>query len=153
MIVAKRTDASNYRGIHPMLDKALDHLNDEFLQAVGKEPVHIDGQKLYAMLNVFETLPDDRLFFEAHRDYLDIHAVLSGEERIDIAYTEALTPDEDTSKPENDLYAYSDTDPEHQSVVLGSGDFLVAFPSDAHRVKGQVCGASQVRKVVFKIKI
>lgn len=153
MIVAKRRDAADYRGIHPMLDKALDCLNDEFLLAVGTESTHVDGQKLYATLNLFETQPDNKLFFEAHRDYLDIHVVLSGEERMDIADTAALTLNEGASKPENDFYAYSDKDPAHQSIVLRNGDFLVAFPADAHRVKGQVDGPSEVRKVVFKIKL
>ena len=153
MIVAKRKDAADYRGIHPMLDKALDFLTDEFLQSVGTESTHMDGQKLYATLNLFETQPDDKLFFEAHREYLDIHVPLSGEERMDIADTAALTLNEGASKPENDFYAYSDRDPAHQSIVLKNGDFLVAFPADAHRVKGQVSGPSDVRKVVFKIKL
>ena len=33
------------------------------------------------------------------------------------------------------------------------GIHLVAFPADAHRVKGQVSGPSEVRKVVFKVKL
>ena len=153
MIVAKRKDAADYRGIHPLLDRALDCLTDEFLETVGTESVHIDGRDLYATLNLFETQPDDTLFFEAHRKYLDIHVPLAGEERMDIADTASLSLDEAASKPENDFYAYSDRDPEHQRVILKRGDFLVAFPADAHRVKGQVSGASEVRKVVFKIRI
>ena len=153
MIVGKLQNAADYRGIHPMLDKALDYLNDEFLNTVGTESTQMDGKNLYATLNLFETQPDEKLFFEAHRDYLDIHVPLAGEERLDIAYTPDLTPDEAASKPENDFYAYTDKDPEHQSVVLRHGTFLVAWPSDAHRCKGQVCGASDVRKVVFKIKL
>ena len=82
MIVAKLKDAADYRGIHPMLDKALEYLNDEFMNTVG-----------------------------------------------------------------------SDKAPAHQSIILRHGDFLVAFPQDAHRVKGQVSGPSDVRKVVFKIRI
>ena len=152
MIVAKWKDAADYRGIHPLLDRALDCLNDEFLESVGTESTHIDGQNLYATLNLFETQPDEKLFFEAHRKYLDIHVLLAGEERMDIADTAGLSLDEAVSKPENDFYAYSDRDPEHQSVILKRGDFLVAFPADAHRVKGQVNGISEVRKVVFKIR-
>ena len=33
------------------------------------------------------------------------------------------------------------------------GIHLVAFPADAHRVKGQVSSPSEVRKVVFKVKL
>jgi len=153
MIVAKLKNAADYRGIHPTLDRALEYLHEEFLETVGTETVHMDGQNLYATLNLFETQPDEKGFFEAHRDYLDIHVVLTGEERMDIAETAALTPDEAASKPENDFYVYQDKNPAHQSIVLRRGDFLVAWPSDAHRVKGQVSGPSEVRKVVFKIRI
>ena len=153
MIVAKMKDAADYRGIHPMLDRALEYLNDEFLATVGTETTHMDGKNLYATLNIFETQPDEKGFFEAHRDYLDIHVPLCGEERMDIAETAVLTPDDAASKPENDFYAFTDSNPPHQSIVLRHGDFLVAFPEDAHRVKGQVSGPSEVHKVVFKIRI
>ena len=153
MIVAKLKDAADYRGIHPVLDRALDCLNEEFLLTVGTETTHMDGQDLYATLNLCETQPVEKGFFEAHREYLDIHVPLAGEERMDIADTAMLTLDEAASKPENDFYAYSDKDPDHQSIILKRGDFLVAFPADAHRVKGQVSGPSEVQKVVFKIRL
>ena len=136
MIVAKLKDAADYRGIHPMLDKALEYLNDEFMNTVGTEATHMEGNDLYATLNLFETQPDEKGFFEAHQKYLDIQ-----------------TPDDAASKPENDFYAFTDKNPAHQSIILRHGDFLVAFPQDAHRVKGQVSGPSDVRKVVFKIRI
>ena len=60
---------------------------------------------------------------------------------------------EAASRPENDFYVFTDRNPSHQSIILKHGDFLVAFPEDAHRVKGQVSGPSDVRKVVFKIRI
>lgn len=153
MIVAKLKDAADYRGIHPMLDQALDCLNEEFLATVGTETSYLDGKNLYATLNLFETQPDEKLFFEAHRNYLDIHVLLDGEERMDIADTAILHLNKEISRPENDFYAYSDPKPELQSIVLKKGDFLVAFPADAHRVKGQVNGPSEVRKVVFKIRL
>ena len=153
MIIGNLQNAADYRGIHPMLDKALDYLNDEFLSTVGTEATHMDGDKLYATLNVFTTQPDEKLIFEAHRDYLDIHVPLAGEERLDVAYTPDLELDEAACKPENDFYVYTDKEPACQSVLLRHGTFLVAFPSDAHRCKGQVSGESDVRKVVFKIKL
>ena len=79
--------------------------------------------------------------------------ILSGEERMDIAETSALTPDDAVSKPENDCYVFTEKNPAHQSIILKHGDFLVAFPQDAHRVKGQVNGPSNVKKIVFKIRI
>ena len=153
MIVAKNADAANYRGFSPLLDRALDLLTPEFLASVGTETVHMDGDKLYATLNIFDTAPDAETFFESHKLYLDIHAVTKGEERMEIADPKALTVDEVKSKPEGDFYAYTEKSAEHQTLILRPGTFLVAFPDDAHRCKGQVDGVSQVEKVVFKILI
>ena len=79
MIVAKLKDAADYRGIHPMLDKALDYLNDGFLNTVGTEATHMEGNDLYATLNLFETQPDHpcdplRRGTDGHRRNLGAHA-------------------------------------------------------------------------------
>lgn len=153
MIVARSADAANYKGFSPLLDKALDLLTPEFLASVGTTTVHMDGERLYATLNVFETAPESETFFESHKKYLDIHAVTKGEERMEVADPKALTVDEVRSNPANDFYAYTEKSAEHQNLILKPGTFLVAFPDDAHRCKGQVDGPSQVEKVVFKILI
>ncbi len=153
MIVARNADAANYKGFSPLLDKALDLLTPEFLAGVGTTTVHVDGEKLYATRNIFDTAPDSETFFESHKRYLDIHAVIKGEERMEIADPKALTLDEVTSKPESDFYAFMEKSAEHQNLILKPGTFLVAFPDDAHRCKGQVDGVSHVEKVVFKILI
>ena len=153
MIVAKNADAANYKGFSPLLDKALDLLTSEFLASVGTETVHMDGEKLYATRNIFETAPDSETFFESHKRYLDIHAVVAGEERMEIADPKALTVDETGSKPASDFYALTEKRAEHQTLILKPGPFLVAFPDDAPRCKGQVNGPSHVEKIVFKILI
>lgn len=153
MIVARNADAANYKGFSPLLDKALDLLTPEFLASVGTETVHMDGEKLYATRNIFDTAPDSETFFESHKRYLDLHAVTKGEERMEIADPKALTVDEEKSRPEGDFYAFTEKSAEHQTLILKPGTFLVAFPDDAHRCKGQVNGVSQVEKVVFKILI
>lgn len=153
MIVAKNADAANYKGFSPLLDKALDLLTPEFLSSVGTTTVRLDGDRLYATRNLFETVPDSETFFESHKRYLDIHAVVKGEERMEIANPGDLTVDEAVSRPESDFYAFAEKSAEHQTAILRPGTFLVAFPDDAHRCKGQVKGTSQVEKVVFKILI
>ena len=153
MIVARNADAANYKGFSPLLDKALDLLTPEFLASVGTETGHMDGEKLYATRNIFDTAPDSETFFESHKRYLDIHAVTKGGERMEIADPKALTVDEEKSRPEGDFYAFTEKSAEHQTLILKPGTFLVAFPDDAHRCKGQVNGVSQVEKVVFKILI
>ena len=145
MIIAELSDARSYCGIHPTLDRALELLNDEFLRSVGTETVYLDGERLYATLNRYETVPLENTFFEAHKRYLDIHVLIKGEERVDIANPEKLTEFEHR----DDFYAFHGKG--EQTVILRPGSFLVVFPGDAHRIKIRTDGSCAVEKVVFKI--
>ena len=149
MIYAKNKDALDYRGIHPNLDLALERLTEEFLASVGSERVEIKGGEVYATRFTYQTLPEEETFFEAHRKYLDIHLMLRGSERVEIAPPECLT--EFDRVEEGDFYAYRGEG--HYKLVLSPGDFLVVFPGDAHRIKTQVDGPQEVAKAVFKVKI
>ena len=149
MIYAKHKDASAYRGIHPNLDLALERITPEFLASVGPERVEIKGGDVYATRFTYETVPAEESFFEAHRKYLDIHIMMDGSERVEIAPPEALA--EFDRVEANDFYAYRGEG--QYKLVLSPGDFLVVFPSDAHRIKMQVDGPRTVSKVVFKVKI
>lgn len=147
MILAKNRDAAAYRGIHPRLDRALDCLTDEFLDSVGTEARRLDGDALYVTRFDYDTLPLEDTFFEAHRRYLDIHVMLRGAERVDIAHPDGLTLFEHSG----DFYGYRGD--AEQSLVLRPGEFLVVFPGDAHRIKIAAGAPEAVSKAVFKILV
>lgn len=149
MIYAKMNDAPAYRGIHPNLDLALDHITPEFLAGVGSERVELKGGDVYATRFTYETLPAEETFFEAHRKYLDIHIMVRGSEGVEIAPPEAL--EEFDRKEDGDFYAYRGRG--HYRLTLSPGDFLVVFPGDAHRIKMRSGGPETVSKVVFKVRI
>lgn len=149
MIYAKNSDALSYRGIHPNLDLALERITPEFLASVGPERVEIKGGDVYATRFTYETVPAEESFFEAHRKYLDIHIMMEGSEGVEIAPPEVLS--EFDRVEVNDFYAYRGEG--DYKLILSPGDFLVVFPSDAHRIKMQVDGPRTVSKVVFKVKI
>ena len=149
MIYAKNNDALTYRGIHPNLDLALEHITPEFLDRVGYEKVQLKGDDVYATRFTYATVPEEESFFEAHRKYLDIHIMVQGSEGVEIAPPEALAEFDRTEA--NDFYAYRGEG--DYRLVLAPGDFLVVFPGDAHRIKMQLGGPETVSKVVFKVKI
>ena len=150
MIYAKNQDALTYRGIHPNLDQALEHITPEFLNSLQDgQKVELKGEQVYCTRFTYETVPQEESFFEAHRRYLDIHIMLQGEERVDVNRPEELTLTQ--VQEENDFYAYQGES--WHSTVLRPGEFLVVFPEDAHRIKVQVGEAKTVSKAVFKVCI
>ena len=147
MILDKLSAANAYRGIHPRLDGVLDRLNEAFLATVGHETMELEGDKLYVTRFTYETLPREETFFEAHKRYLDVHLMVQGEERVELASPGGLT----LFEHQGDFYAYRGE--AEQSLVLRPGSFLVVFPEDAHRIKIQVNGPETVSKVVFKVLV
>ncbi len=97
----------------------------------------------------YETIPEEEGFFEAHKDFLDIHLMLAGRERVLLAPPSQL--EMFRCEPDNDFYAYRGQS-WHQ-VVLSPGDFLVVFPDDAHDIKLRLDRPETVTKAVFKVKI
>ena len=150
MIYAKNADALAYRGIHPNLDLALEHITPEFLAALrDNQRVELKGDLVYCTWFTYETIPQEESFFEAHRRYLDIHIMVEGEERVDVNRPEDLNLTD--AQEGNDFYAYQGES--WHSTVLKPGEFLVVFPGDAHRIKVQVDGPKTVSKAVFKVCI
>ena len=147
MILDKLTAARAYRGIHPRLDAVLDRLNEGFLATVGSEAQKLDGDALYVTRFTYDTLPLEDTFFEAHRRYLDVHLMMEGEERVELASPAGL----ELFEHKDDFYAYRGD--AEQSLVLRPESFLVVFPEDAHRIKIAVNGPETVSKVVFKVLV
>ena len=150
MIYAKNQEALAYRGIHPNLDLALEHITPEFLASLRDgQRVELQGDQVYCTRFTEETSPQEEGFFEAHRRYRDSHIRVEGEERVDVNRPEDLTLTE--AQEGNDFYAYQGES--WHSAVLRPGAFLVVFPGDAHRIKVQVDGPRTVSKAVFKVCI
>ena len=107
MILDKLSAANAYRGIHPRLDGVLDRLNETFLATVGPETMELEGDKLYVTRFTYETLPREETYFEAHKRYLDVHLMVQGEERVELASPGGLT----LFEHQGDFYAYPDSRP------------------------------------------
>ena len=149
MILAKNETARDYLGIHPNLDLALERINPEFLSQLGSDRVDIVSGQVWCTKFTYETISDEESFFEAHEKFLDIHLMLDGSERVEVAPPSAL--EQFDSIPTNDFYAYRGEG--HYKMILAPGDFLVVFPADAHKIKMQANGPQTVSKAVFKVKV
>lgn len=148
MIVANLTNKSEYYGIHPELDKALDLLTPEFLASVPTEKTLLDGENLFVTKYHLDTLSFEQTSYEAHRKYLDIQLLTEGAERVDIAHPDGLT----LAENRGDFYGY--TGEADQTVMLRPGNFIIVFPGDAHRLRIAVKEPGEkFTRVVFKIKV
>ena len=136
-----------------VVQKCIDFLRgDEFPKA--GESVEI-GNGIRCIVNKYETLQEADAYWEAHRKYVDVHYILSGKEKIGVAYIDECK----TGKyyAEQDYLEIDSVEAEKVAVwvMLKPGTVLCLFPNDAHQVKVQadLGKALEVNKVVFKIPV
>ena len=116
----------------------------------GKHPV--DGDNMFVMLDRYQSQPREQRRPEAHKLYLDIQYIVSGEELIAYeglqegsAVVEDMTPAQD-----NVFYRPSihETD-----IVMLKGMYAIFFPWDIHRPCCMYRNSGTVEKAVVKIRM
>lgn len=147
MIFGKKEELNLYRGISENVAKGIDFLmNFDTTQPEGK--YEIDGQKVYALVTSGKTKKSDEPVYEAHRKYIDLQYILSGEEDTGYASVEDCT----VTVPYDENGDYLMVKGEGSEVKVSAGDFYMAFPCDGHR---PMCSKTpgDIRKVIVKIAI
>ena len=111
---------------------------------------YILSENVYA--NVEEYSTKNEGYFEAHREYLDIQILLSGEEIIEYTSLNGLEV-KDVYDLARDIEFYHDGNNPIIPLKLETGIFAVLYPQDAHKpqLKYETCG--KVKKVVVKVKL
>jgi biofilm protein TabA len=133
------------------LEAAFEFLEKTDLAALplGRNP--IDGDDLYAAVSLGETKPPEAARFEAHRRYLDVQYVVSGQEGIGFAPLVSL----ETSEPYDETkdIEFFATPAKCAVVQMKPGRFAVFGPGEGHMPGCHLEGPHTVRKVVVKVSL
>ncbi len=119
------------------------------LKSYEKGSHEIDGKRLFVNIAEYETVEAEKRFWEAHREYLDIHLMLDGTEQIDLNFIKNM--DVKDYVPEDDFLPMEGR--KNSSVVLGRNDFLICYPSDGHRTAVAAEKSETIKKAIFKVHI
>ena len=149
-LFGRRNEASGLERLNPHFAKAFAFLRRTDLAELPNGRYEIDGTNCWA--NVFDvTLRpcSEELRFEAHRDTIDIHVPLTGEELVGFARTpESLMPE--LAKSPKDCVLF---DARGENRVLKAGEFAVVFPPyGAHAPSYQTPNCTSMRKLVVKVR-
>ena len=117
--------------------------------AVGRYP--LEGG-CYANVDRYCTRRVNENGLEAHRQYIDIQYLVTGEERILVQPLAGLecTQAYDEGR---DVAFYRHTDSPAADLRLGDGRFVILFPEDAHEPQLCVGSPTEVLKVVVKVPV
>lgn len=133
-----------------LMHQALVYARD-FDQSKADGRQEIDGDRLYALVNSYDSSPREERRYEAHKRYADIQVLLEGEEAIDVSLESNLPVIQEYNPTKDILYHQPPTDT--ATLVMKPGYFAIFYPQDVHRPNCQLHGKIHVRKIVMKVKV
>lgn len=152
MILDTLEHASHYETLLPGLKTAFDFLRRTDLSSLPDGRIELDGDRIYALLQSYQTKPRQGGQPEAHRRYADVQFILAGHEACGhttvTGNLSVATPYDAT----RDFMLFCETACDF--ITLTPGSFAIFLPHDAH-LPGRQDGseAVAVRKVVVKIRV
>lgn len=150
MVVDFLTNKGCYTAMHVSFEAAF-----RYLQQCEKEPPEVgryelESDKLFALVQEYTTTQSEELLWEAHKRYIDIQYVLSGQEIIEWSNID-LMPEGTPYNSEKDTYKCSSVD--GSPITMHTGYFAIFFPQDLHKPCCKAAIPSVVKKIVVKIAI
>lgn len=148
MIYDTIANRHRYAG-NPGIAEALDALAALDPSALPDEPVQLSDGAGHVGVSRHESRNPADVRFEAHRVFADVHAVLEGEERLEVAAVSGLHEETDYDEAEDVSFHAGATD---VTVTLRPGWFAIVFPGEAHRPGLWIDGPRPVTKAVAKVR-
>lgn len=149
MVFGNIRDLKDYGYLEAEVLKCFKYAKEHDLLGYEKGSHEIEGDDLFVNIVEYETTTAENRFWEAHRQYLDLHLMLRGAEQIDVNFIDNMEQKEFVPK---DDFLPMDGEP-NGHVVLREGDFLLCYPKDGHRTAVQVGSPETIKKAIFKIRI
>ncbi len=148
MIISNLQNSERIESLHPLFKQLFDYVKTHDLLHTECGRIELAGDDLF-INNVNPTCvsASDQVL-EVHRDYIDVHILLEGKERIGWKALEDVTDLKQAYQKEGDCALYSDTPTSF--VDLLPGQFLIVFPEDPH---APVIGEGKIRKLIGKVKL
>lgn len=140
-----------YKGLSPNIALGLDFLK----QVKPDTPIgeYQINHKVKAIISEYETKSENEKGYEAHRKFIDIQYLLSGEERIACLPIERLVETEPYNEESDAAFYAADIKLQPSYLSLLSGYFAIFFPQDGHMPQLCVDKPMRVKKVVIKVEI
>jgi YhcH/YjgK/YiaL family protein len=148
MIIDEICKADEYFDLSEGIRTALRFLQETDMDALEPGRHTVDGDRVFAIVESYQTKPMADGFWEAHLKHLDVQCVISGEEQIGYAPVSSMVAepyDED-----RDFYKLKGNG---NFVTLRPGMFALLKPQDAHMPGISVQESRQVKKIVIKVRI
>jgi len=149
MIIDHIENAWQYKGCGARIGLALQFLKETDFTKIETGKHIIKGDEVYAMVFEYDTKPKEEAKLEAHRKYIDVQYVASGNEQMGYAFLSNHEAIE--GYKEDDDFALYDVDASF--IEMNKGMFAIFYPDDLHMPGIINHQLEKVKKVVVKVLV
>lgn len=150
MIIDHLQQSARYNELYKGISQAFDYIANTDLQSVLPGKYEIDADNIFAIVQEYETLEAANEQMEAHRKYIDVQYMISGEERVGHAFLSSQKLSKEYSEEEDFLLV---PDVPDFFTHFKAGMFMIFFPTDLHMPCIKIGNTGKVKKVVVKVKV
>jgi len=133
-----------------VIKKAINYLKNTDFSKIEKGKYPLEGEEIFVVVNEYETIDKEEKKTEAHRKYIDIQFIYSGEEKIGFAFENPNNKISEEYKEEKDVIHFSEVENEID-IPAFSGMFFIFFPEEVHRPGCILKEKQKVKKIIVKI--
>jgi biofilm protein TabA len=148
MILDSLKNATASLPLNARFKQAFEFIRNNDLSKMEPGKTILDGDKLYITIMDIEGKTPEVAKMEAHKKYIDIQVVISGQETMGWTAIEHCTHESDAYNPDKDIIFYTDKPTTY--VTVNPGEFVLFFPEDGH---APAIGKGAIRKAVVKVLV
>lgn len=148
MILDTLQNADLYKSLDVNLRIGIEYLQNTDFSSLEMGKYEIKGDEVFAILQSYDTKEEADCRLEAHKKYVDIQYMVSGNEIMGVVpfdnqeITEAL--------PDNDVTFYKG---KGAPILVKEGSFTIFFQTDVHAPGIKVGTSEKITKVVVKVAL
>lgn len=148
MVIDHISRAAIYYQLHPGIEMALRYIQTTDFSKLDNGKYEIAGEQVFAIVQSYDTKEPSTEKLEAHKKYIDVQYVVSGQEKMGHALFKAQVPSREYQS--DDDFMLFDEAPDFFSLVT-EGMFTIFYPSDLHMPCILHEQSALVKKVVIKV--
>ena len=148
MIISKLEHSSKIEPLHPLFKRLFDYVKQHDLFSQAPQKIMLEGDELFINHVLLESKKKSEQLLEIHRDYIDVHILLSGKETIGWKALEDLTQETKAYDKAGDCALYGDTPTTYADIL--PGEFVIVYPEAPH---APAIGEGPIRKLIAKVKV
>jgi YhcH/YjgK/YiaL family protein len=148
MIFDRLKNAEQYFPLGEKIEKALHYLSNTDFTNVEPGTYEIDGENIFAIVQLYNTKPSSSAKWEAHKKYIDIQYMVAGKEKMGFTDSKKVIVLQEYHAG-NDISLYKG---EGNFLTADEGQFAIFFPTDIHMPQLALNIPHEVKKVVVKVR-